>query len=51
MDVYIYYTMEKVSFEILNTVGLKTWNSSENLPLPIDSWRPTIVNLISYCVY
>lgn len=28
MDVYFYYTMEKNPFEILNIIGLKTWNGS-----------------------
>lgn len=28
VDMYIYYTMEKVPCKILNTVVLKTWNCS-----------------------
>lgn len=44
MGVYIYYTVEEVPFEILNTIGLKTGNCSvEEFVFAIDIWRPTML--------
>lgn len=53
MGVYIYDTMEKVPFEILNIIGLKTSNCSVG-EFSFAYWylKAYYVNIISYlCVY
>lgn len=52
MGVYIYDTMEKVPFEILNIIGLKTWKCSFG-EFAFAYWylKAYYVNLISTYVF
>lgn len=53
MGVYIYGSLGKVSFEILNIIGLKTWNCSVG-EFSFAYWyrKACYVNTVSYiCVY